>query len=390
MNKYSIGQVSKIANVSTKTLRYYDEYGLFKPSIVDENNKRRYYLEKDILKLQEILFLKYLGFSLHEIKEITIHNEDKNYLKNSLSLQLRLLNEKINQMQMIKTILSKSLLSVQSENPEDWLSLFENIDTIELNEKLKEQYQNSNNIIFRTSLHQMYSKNPVSWFEWIYSFYDLKEEDQVLELGCGNGTFWKENYNLLPKKLNVKLTDISIGMIHEVKENFEKDSRFSFEVLDADLFEGNEIKYDIIGANHLLFYVNDLNHFLKEVSRSLKKGGKFICSTYGKNHMKEIRELVQEFDSRIVLSASNLYEVFGKENGMELLKEHFDKVKWVDYEDDLFVDNPDDLISYILSCHGNQNRYIIDRFGEFKDFIMEKADGGIHISKEAGIFICST
>lgn len=81
MNKYSIGQVSKIANVSTKTLRYYDEYGLFKPSIVDENNKRRYYLEKDILKLQEILFLKYLGFSLHEIKEITIHNEDKNYLK---------------------------------------------------------------------------------------------------------------------------------------------------------------------------------------------------------------------------------------------------------------------------------------------------------------------
>lgn len=45
------------------------------------------------------------------------------------------------------------------------------------------------------------------------------------------------------------------------------------------------------------------------------------------------------------------------------------------------------MIEYVLSCHGNQNRYIVDRYKEFAAFVRKKTEGGFHITKDAGVFI---
>ena len=105
--------------------------------------------------------------------------------------------------------------------------------------------------------------------------------------------------------------------------------------------------------------------------------------------MKEINELVSEFDDRIVLSADRLFERFGKENGADLLAPYFQNIKWLSYEDSLHVTEPETLISYVLSCHGNQNQYIIDHYKEFRSFVKKKTEKGLHITKDAGIFICN-
>lgn len=73
-------------------------------------------------------------------------------------------------------------------------------------------------------------------------------------------------------------------------------------------------------ANHVLFYSDDLTTGLSEVERVLKNNASFTCSIYGKNHMKEIDELVRKFDSSIYLLRTNLYDIFGKENGYDILK----------------------------------------------------------------------
>jgi hypothetical protein len=105
--------------------------------------------------------------------------------------------------------------------------------------------------------------------------------------------------------------------------------------------------------------------------------------------MKEVSELVQQFDSRIVLSGEHLYERFGKENGKTLLDENFRDVRWIPYEDALEVDAQEPLIEYILSCHGNQNQYILDRYGKFRTFVNQKMKGKpFHITKDAGVFLC--
>ena len=105
--------------------------------------------------------------------------------------------------------------------------------------------------------------------------------------------------------------------------------------------------------------------------------------------MKEISQLVSQFDERIVLSANKLYEKFGRENGAQVLEPWFSRVEWISYEDGLLVSDPEPLISYILSCHGNQNQYLLDHYKEFRSFVKKKAEKGLHITKDAGIFICN-
>ena len=96
--------------------------------------------------------------------------------------------------------------------------------------------------------------------------------------------------------------------------------------------------------------------------------------------------LVKDFDSRIVLSADRLYEKFGKQNGGSLLCKYFEDVLWSEYEDCLEVTKPESLISYVLSCHGNQNRFIVDRYSDFVAFVKKKTQDGFTVTKEAGAF----
>lgn len=65
----SISQVAKLTGISVRTLQYYDEIGLLKPSKLTSAGYRMY--DDDALQtLQQVLFFRELGFSLKEIKQI--------------------------------------------------------------------------------------------------------------------------------------------------------------------------------------------------------------------------------------------------------------------------------------------------------------------------------
>lgn len=66
---YTVKQLSKLAGVSVRSLHYYDEIGLLKPSWLGSNGTR-HYEEEALLKLQQILFYRELDLSLDEIKAI--------------------------------------------------------------------------------------------------------------------------------------------------------------------------------------------------------------------------------------------------------------------------------------------------------------------------------
>ncbi len=76
---YTVKQLSSLAGVSTRTLHYYDEIGLLKPTTVEGNGYRRYG-EQAVYQLQQILFYKELGLSLDKIREI-IGRPDFNLLQ---------------------------------------------------------------------------------------------------------------------------------------------------------------------------------------------------------------------------------------------------------------------------------------------------------------------
>lgn len=65
--QYTVKQLSALAGVSIRTLHYYDEIDLLNPALVGENGYR-YYDDASLLRLQQILFYRELGFDLAQIK----------------------------------------------------------------------------------------------------------------------------------------------------------------------------------------------------------------------------------------------------------------------------------------------------------------------------------
>ena len=92
---FSIGQMSKLCNISKKQLRYYDDNGILSPKFKSPHNNYRYYSEdqiEEILLLQE---LKNLGFTL---KDITIMLEERSLfsLRKELENRVYKLREELN------------------------------------------------------------------------------------------------------------------------------------------------------------------------------------------------------------------------------------------------------------------------------------------------------
>lgn len=69
MGGYTVKQVARLSGVSVRTLHHYDEIGLLKPADVGANGYR-YYGQDELLRLQQILFHRELGFALDEIGRV--------------------------------------------------------------------------------------------------------------------------------------------------------------------------------------------------------------------------------------------------------------------------------------------------------------------------------
>lgn len=74
MTMLRIGEFSRLSQVPIKTLRYYDEIGLFKPSQIDKFTDYRYYALEQLAHIHSIMALKELGLSLEEIAQLLREN----------------------------------------------------------------------------------------------------------------------------------------------------------------------------------------------------------------------------------------------------------------------------------------------------------------------------
>lgn len=93
MNKsWKVGELAALAGLTVRTLRYYDQIGLFSPSGHTES-RHRLYTESDISRLQQIFSLKELGLSLEEMKSVL--TGDQFSLFDIVSLQIARIKKKV-------------------------------------------------------------------------------------------------------------------------------------------------------------------------------------------------------------------------------------------------------------------------------------------------------
>lgn len=116
--KLQIKAFAELTGVSVRTLHYYDEIGLLKPSCVEEQNGYRFYDEASLERMQEILFYRELDFSLKSIAEILASpHYDK---QTALAEQKRLLTLKKDRLTRLIAALE------QAEKGEITMSAFNN------------------------------------------------------------------------------------------------------------------------------------------------------------------------------------------------------------------------------------------------------------------------
>lgn len=385
---YTTGEISKMAGVTTRTIRYYDNKGILSPSSHNSSG-HRLYTESDFIKLKRILALKYLGLSLEEVKNTESQTFEKEEIMKSLRLQKNIMKNKINYMKTVLNAIESAEKSIEDEADPDWNKTIDIIKILEDEKGLLQQYMDSSNLDASIKLQDRFGSNRLGWYKWTFNNIKLDNKYKVLEIGCGNGALWSKNINLLDKEINITLTDVCEDMINSSKKNLSNYSDiFNFKIVDPYNIPFEDESFDLVIANHILFYMRDVDKVLREIKRVLKLGGYFYSSTIDSKNMKELESLLRGFNNNIKIEEKKISSNFGIENGEEILSNHFSQIKKYLYKDKLVINDAKGILEYIYSIPGNIIELIDTKKKDFEKYIDSNINkqGNIYITNNQVLF----
>ena len=260
----------------------------------------------------------------------------------------------------------------------------------------KNQYRDSSNLDARAALHRKFSTAVTDWQPWVFDLLQLEPGMRVLECGCGPGWLWRQNVDRIPAGCHITLTDLSPGMVAEAEAALaDSGHQFSFQPANIQALEFADDTFDVVVANHMLYHVPDLPLALSEIRRVLKANGRFIAATNGNNHMKELPLLVPEE----IRQATTSFRVRGEgealafrlENGRSLLEPYFNQIDLHLYDDGLYITEVEPLLAYAFSMIKPDEDVPETAVTQLRQAWAAKieADGGIHISKDSGVFVAT-
>ena len=253
------------------------------------------------------------------------------------------------------------------------------------------QYNTSQPLIDRIQLWS-YGSNPQSFQEFVFSKLNIQKQEHILELGAGTGKLWEENYKKVPSKCNIVISDFSDLMLEKAKVNLHGlNLPIRYELINVKDIPYPNASYDKIIACHMLYHVPDLQKGLKEISRTLKSGGKLFASTVSVKHMAELKSFLSDMNFNQFGREEN-HSNFRVENGKEVLSPFFSKVNYYEYINLVKIPKVEPLLTYIKSmCPLKKDRILKSKFKEIEDAIGKiiDVDGYFHITGISGLFIAS-
>lgn len=239
-------------------------------------------------------------------------------------------------------------------------------------------YQKTDNLTTRISLHDRFSINPVGWHRWVAGQLGLQPGHQVLELGCGVGTLW-EAVGKRPEGLRLLLTDRSQAMLDTVAHRV---SGAQVELVDADDIRLPSAAFDLVVANHMLYHVADPSATLRSIHRLLKPGGRAVLTTNGNANLKQIVDLLVARSA--ATEATGLTARFGLETGYRLVKEVFGAAEVARYSDALHVTEVEPVLDYVRSLPGDLSEVALEEIrttiaGHISEY------GALFVMKDVGM-----
>lgn len=251
------------------------------------------------------------------------------------------------------------------------------------------QYRTSANLDARMALHRACSANAYGFPRWVFDRLDLRPGNRVLEVGCGNGTLWRDNAERLPAGVGLTLSDRSLGMVATTREACGASvavhrvaARFATSALpDLPFATGS---FDVAVANHMLYHVAERPRALRELRRTLCRGGLLLATTNGAAHLRELVALMRELG----VEPPAMSRTFSLENGAAQLRRVFPRVRREDYLDSLRVTEPDLLLDYVASIGPAAHAAVARRRDEAREALAARIarDGAFEVTKSTGAF----
>ena len=389
--RYTAGELAKKLGVSARTVRFYDEKELLHPCDYSESGYRLYD-ENSVVRLQKILMLKYMDFSLEQIAEMM--TDDSSDIQKSLKEQETLLLDKGEHITRLIEAIRKTK---DSADEEFWPNLRHVIELTRDREEVITQYKSDDNLKKRISIHD-YSSADQEWFHWLFEREQIKAGMKILEIGCGDGTLWKRVADILPSDLEIHLVDYSDGMLSSVRtvatdimEKYpEKNLRFVIEKRDATDFSYPTAGFDLIMANHMLYHVAKESRLqlYPKIKSLLAKDGRFTCTLIGQHHMKELHDFVTEFYPSIKFPSGG-FDIW-LETAKAELESFFNVLSVEEHKNDLYVPDEELIFNYVGSYSKEAKELISRDRDTFFKRVQSKMndDGTMFIHKSTGVVIC--
>ena len=252
------GEIAKKMNVTVRTLQYYDEEGVLSPSAESEGG-RRLYTHKDMVKLQHIQSLKFLGFSLKDIKERLPSIDTPEEVSRMLIGQAKEIREKIKH---LKSVLESTealneevalMGSVDWEKYADIIALLQGKNdgywvvkylSDELAESVRER-SNSENSLQMAKEYKLLTKEASSiqkngctpkseqaqalakkWWDYVLKFTggDMSLLSELLKMGeTVDDSEWTERYefdkDFIKEALDYYLTSVGYDLTESIEES---------------------------------------------------------------------------------------------------------------------------------------------------------------------------
>ena len=143
-NKYAIGEFSEKTGLSIRTLHYYDEIGILKPER-DTTSGHRIYTFQDLLTLQKIMNLKFVGYSLEEITQMLHEPSFAIDFSETLTLHLKQLEHNKESIEKSITAIKRVITLMREEGEVDSSILFSLIQNMQT-EQMQRDWMEKNEL----------------------------------------------------------------------------------------------------------------------------------------------------------------------------------------------------------------------------------------------------
>lgn len=387
MTYYTAGEFAKRVGITSRTLRHYDTIGLLKPSGYTESGYRLY-SEADMVRLQHILALRYLRFTLPEI-QLALEKAGTTDVDQSLQKQKEAFMKEREHLDWI----IRGIERLQESKSAGWEDMTELIKLISADEKVQKQFvEYWNRGGKQIKLFRECSANPETWRQFVFRQLEVQENERIFELDVNVGAMWRYNAARVPKCYikQTALTESSIRYLRQRIEQVEWSAtpEFDYEVIPAGKLNLTPDEYDVVFAGHLFIRSAEIDHVLESCRNILKQDGRFYCTAVSKDHMKELFQLVHRFEPTVHFFNMDSIGHFSYEVGAEVLERHFSNVQWHRYENHWQTDDVDTLFEAIWWTYSDVRIVLAGREEELQAFIKKEVakNGPLHITDFAGVF----